>query len=62
MIGCAIEVRRILGPGLLKSVEAILPIHQAQILSYLRLAKVLIGRLINFHFLKLANGIKPFVL
>jgi GxxExxY protein len=46
----------------LKSVEALLPIHQAQILSYMRLAKVPIGLLINFNVLKLANGIKRFVL
>jgi GxxExxY protein len=114
VIGCAIEVHRTLGPGLLesahrqclahelslakipfrmelplpiqykgvlldcgyrmdvlvdgnlllelKSVEALLPIHQAQILSYLRLAKIPIGLLINFNVLKLANGLKRFVL
>ncbi|MGB8342651.1 MAG: GxxExxY protein [Chthoniobacterales bacterium] len=114
VIGCAIEVHRTLGPGLLesayrqclahelslantpfrmelplpveykgvlldcgyrmdvlvngdlllelKSVEALLPIHQAQILAYMRLAKVPIGLLINFNVLKLANGIKRFVL
>ena len=114
VIGCAIEVHRTLGPGLLestyrqclahelslanipfrmelplpveykgvqldcgyrmdvlvngdlllelKSVEALLPIHQAQILSYMRLAKVPIGLLINFNVLKLTNGIKRFVL
>lgn len=114
VIGCAIEVHRTLGPGLLestyrqclahelslvntpfrmelplpveykgvlldcgyrmdvlvngdlllelKSVEALLPIHQAQILSHMRLAKVPIGLLINFNVLKLTNGIKRFVL
>ena len=100
VIGCAIEVHRQLGPGLLesayrqclafelsnaaipfqmevplpirykdvlldcgyridllvsgdliveiKSVESLLPIHQAQILTYMRLAKVPIGLLLNF--------------
>jgi GxxExxY protein len=114
VIGCAIEVHRALGPGLLesacrqclahelslakilfrmelplpiqykgvlldcgyrmdivvagnlllelKSVEALLAIHHAQILSHMRLARIPIGPLINFNVLKLANGIKRFVL
>jgi GxxExxY protein len=114
VIGCAIEVHRSLGPGLLestyrqclayelshahipfqmevplpvrykeilldcgyridllvsgdliievKSVETLLPIHQAQILTYMRLAKIPIGLLINFNVTKLQNGIKRFVL
>ena len=114
VIGCAIEVHRSLGPGLLesthrqclacelshaqisfqmevplpvrykdvlldcgyridllvssdliveiKSVEMLQPIHQAQILTYMRLAKIPIGLLINFNVLKLQNGIKRFVL
>jgi GxxExxY protein len=114
VIGCAIEVHRNLGPGLLestyrqclayelsqvgisfqmevplpvrykgilldcgyridllasgdliievKSVETLLPIHQAQILTYMRLAKIPIGLLMNFNVMKLQNGIKRFVL
>jgi GxxExxY protein len=114
VIGCAIEVHRNLGPGLLesshrqclacelsharisfqmelplpvrykdllldcgyridllvrsdliveiKSVETLLPIHQAQILTYMRLSKVPLGLLINFNVTKLQNGIKRFVL
>jgi len=114
VIGCAIEVHRNLGPGLLestyrqclayelsqagmsfqmevrlpvrykeilldcgyridllvsgdliievKSVETLLPIHQPQILTYMRLVKIPIGLLINFNVMKLQNGIKPFVL
>jgi GxxExxY protein len=114
VIGCAIEVHRNLGPGLLestyrqclayessraaipfqmevalpvrykdvlldcgyrmdllvrgeliveiKSVEALLPIHQAQILTYLRLANVPFGLLINFNVTMLQTGIKRFVL
>ena len=114
VIGCAIEVHRTLGPGLLeptyrqclacelshaqipfqmevplpvrykdvlldcgyridllvsaelivevKSVETLLPIHQAQILTYMRLAKIPIGLLMNFNVMKLQNGIKRFVL
>jgi GxxExxY protein len=114
VIGCAIEVHRNLGPGLLestyrqclacelshagvplqievplpvrykdvlldcgyridllvrsdliveiKSVETLLPIHQAQILTYMRLARIPIGQLMNFNVTKLQNGIKRFVL
>ena len=113
VIGCAIEVHRDLGPGLLestyrqclacelshariafqievllpvrykdilldcgyridlvsgdliveiKSVEALLPIHRAQILTYMRLARISLGLLINFNVTKLQNGIKRFVL
>ena len=114
VIGCAIEVHRTLGPGLLesayrqclahelslagirftmevplpvryketlldcgyridlliesdlivelKAVETLLPIHQAQLLSYMRLAKVRVGLLINFNVLKLTNGLKRLVL
>ena len=46
----------------IKSVETLLPIHQAQILTYMRLAKIPIGLLINFNVTKLQNGIKRFVL
>ena len=114
VIGCAIEVHRNLGPGLLestyrqclacelsradiafqmevplpvrykemlldcgyridllvssdliveiKSNETLLSIHQAQILIYMRLAKIPLGLLINFNVTKLKNGIKRFVL
>jgi GxxExxY protein len=114
VIGCAIEVHRALGPGLLestyrqclayelshaqipfqmemplpvrykdvlldcgyridllvggdlvvevKSVETLLPIHQAQILTYMRLARIPIGLRINFNVTRLQNGIKRFVL
>ena len=46
----------------IKSVETLLPIHQAQTLTYMRLAKVPIGLLINFNVTKLQNGIKRLVL
>jgi GxxExxY protein len=36
----------------IKSVEAILPIHQAQILTYMRLSKVSLGLCINFNVTK----------
>jgi GxxExxY protein len=46
----------------IKSVETLLPIHQAQILTYMRLAKIPIGLLTNFNVIKLQNGIKRLVL
>jgi GxxExxY protein len=46
----------------LKAVEALAPIHQAQILSYLKLSGKPIGLLINFHSLHLKDGIKRFVI
>jgi GxxExxY protein len=114
VIGCAIEVHRILGPGLLestyqqclahelklnglgftlehplpveykglhldcgyridvlvenqiilelKSVEEIKGIHQAQLLTYLRLSGIKQGFLINFNVERLVDGLRSFVL
>jgi GxxExxY protein len=114
IIGCAIEVHRALGPGLLesayeqclahelarndiefqrqapmpvtykglkldcgyrldlivadsvivelKSVEKLLPVHEAQILTYLKLSGMHLGLLINFNESLLKNGIKRFIL
>ena len=41
----------------LKAVEKLLPIHQAQLLTYLKLAKKRIGLLINFNVPLLTQGI-----
>lgn len=112
VIGCAIEVHRALGPGLLetayeqcfahelaqkgigfrlqvpmpvsyksvqldcgyridllvedqllielKSVERLLPIHDAQLLTYLKLSRVRTGLLINFNERRLVDGIRRF--
>jgi GxxExxY protein len=112
IIGCAIEVHRILGPGLLesayeeciayelkqiglkverqkplpvvykevkldygyridllvenvvivelKAVEALSPVHEAQVLTYMRFADKSIGLLINFNVTLLKNGIKRY--
>ena len=110
VIGCALEVHRVLGPGLLesayehclaheltaasipcrrqlelpvhykgdtldcgfrvdllvaeqlvielKSVDSLLPVHQAQLLTYLRLARCRTGLLINFNVPLLKQGLK----
>ena len=41
----------------LKSVDTVLPIHKAQILSYLKLSKKRIGLLLNFNVIHLRDGI-----
>lgn len=45
----------------LKAVEGILPIHEAQVISYLKLANKKIGLLINFNVRLLKHGFKRFV-
>ena len=45
----------------IKSVESINPVHQAQLLSYLKLSGKSIGLLINFNVVHLRDGIKRFV-
>ncbi|MFY9744595.1 MAG: GxxExxY protein [Candidatus Sulfotelmatobacter sp.] len=45
----------------IKSVEAVAPVHQAQILSYLKLSGKSLGLLINFNVVHLKDGIKRFV-
>jgi len=42
----------------LKSVDSIHPIHEAQVISYLRLSGKKVGLLINFNVTLLKNGIK----
>jgi GxxExxY protein len=45
----------------LKAVAKLLPIHEAQLLSYLKLSGNKVGLLINFHELHLKDGIKRMV-
>ena len=113
VIGCAIEVHRAIGPGLLesayeeclcyelsqcglnferqvplpvvykavkldcgyvldiivedlvileiKAVERIMPIHEAQLLSYLRMLDKRVGLTLNFHLSIMKNGVKRIV-
>ena len=46
----------------LKSVEHLLPVHEAQLLTYLKLTGVSVGLLINFNTEKLIDGITSRVL
>jgi GxxExxY protein len=45
-----------------KAVKNILPIHRAQLLSYMKLLNVPIGLLINFHEFKLTDGVHRLIL
>jgi len=46
----------------LKSIDQVLPVHEAQILTYMRLSGTKVGLLINFNSRLLRDGIKRFVL
>ena len=46
----------------LKSVETLLPIHTAQLLTYLKLSKIKHGLLMNFNVKSLKEGIKRYVM
>jgi GxxExxY protein len=45
-----------------KAVQQILPIHEAQLMRYMKLLKKPLGLLFNFHELVLKNGIRRLVL
>ena len=45
-----------------KAVEKILPIHKAQLLSYIKVLDIPIGLLINFHEMKLTDGVHRLIL
>ncbi len=46
----------------LKAVDLLMPIHQAQVLTYLKLTGCKLGLLINFNVLRLREGIRRVVL
>jgi len=45
-----------------KADEKVLPIHKAQLLSYMKLLNVPVGLLINFHEMKVTDGIHRLIL
>ena len=45
----------------IKAVETLLPIHQAQLLTYLKLSGLQLGLLINFNVTLIKNGIRRIV-
>jgi GxxExxY protein len=46
----------------LKSIDAFLPVHEAQILTYMKFSGINTGLLINFNVTVLKNGLKRYVL
>ena len=46
----------------LKSVDALLPVHTAQLLTYLKLSHIKYGLLINFNVKSLKDGIKRYII
>ena len=78
VLAAAIEVHRILGPGFLasvyehalcervvvelKAVDALAPIHWAQVRSYLKATGCRLGLLINFNVPVLLRGVRRIVL
>jgi len=64
-IDCAYRIDLLIEKALiieLKAVEKILPIHQAQLMTYMKLANIKTGLLINFNTKLLKDGIKRVVL
>jgi len=45
----------------IKAVEQLLPIHQAQLLTYLKLSTLKFGLLLNFNLALLRDGIKRMI-
>src|SRR5262245_23106914 len=45
-----------------KAVEKVLPVHKAQLLSYMKLLQVPIGLVINFHAGKVTDGVSRLIL
>lgn len=45
-----------------KAAQEVLPIHKAQLMSYMKLLNVPLGLLINFHEIKLTNGVHRLIL
>lgn len=46
----------------LKCVDSLLPVHQAQILTYLKFSRKRLGLLINFNEALLKRGLRRFIL
>ena len=46
----------------LKAVDNILPVHEAQVLSYLKLSQLKVGLLLNFHVKMMKDGVRRFAL
>jgi GxxExxY protein len=64
-LDCAYRIDLVIEENLileLKTVERLLPIHEAQLLTYLKLGRFKTGLLLNFHASVLKDGMKRMVL
>jgi len=59
IVHSAITVHKALGPGL--TVDKIAPIHEAQLLTYLKLTNLKLGFLLNWNVPLMKDGIKRMV-
>jgi GxxExxY protein len=65
LLGCGYKIDLVVEREVvleLKAVEALLPVHEAQLLTYLKLSGKRVGLLINFNTPLLSRGIKRMVL
>ena len=63
LIDCAYRIDLLIQDSLIveiKSVDALRPVHSAQLLTYMRLAEIPTGLLINFNVSRLIDGVKRF--
>jgi GxxExxY protein len=64
-LDCGVRADFLIGEILvveLKSVDQLKPVHEAQLLTYMKLASASTGLLINFNVARLKDGIRRFVL
>lgn len=64
-VGQVLRLDLVVGEGLIveiKSVERLLPIHDAQVLTYLRLTGIRVGLILNFNTAYLKDGVRRLVL
>jgi GxxExxY protein len=61
VLGCRIRLDIVVGRSVIvevKSVDKLMPIHRAQLLTYLRLQELWLGLLINFNVQVLRDGVR----
>ena len=46
----------------IKAIDRLTPVHEAQMLTYLRLSGIQVGLLLNFNSVALRHGLRRFVL
>jgi GxxExxY protein len=45
----------------IKAIASLVPAHEAQILTYLRMSQIRVGLLMNFHAVRLKDGLRRFI-